>query len=155
MRHKYSLGIIELMHITEMVIDHYEDVIRLMQETPGITVRDADSREATKRYLLRNPGLSFVAIDNEKIIGYVMCGHDSRRGYLQHLIVATDYRNKGIGSSLIEKCLSKLAELGIFKTHIDVLVNNDLANQYWSNRGWVKRTDICRYSFNKFKDTNA
>jgi hypothetical protein len=30
------------MHITEMVIEHYEDVLRLMQETPGITVRDAD-----------------------------------------------------------------------------------------------------------------
>lgn len=142
------------MHITEMVIEHYEDVLHLMQETPGITVKDADSREATERYLLRNPGLSFVAIDNKKIIGCVMCGHDGRRGYLQHLIVATNYRNKGIGSSLIEKCLSKLEELGIFKTHIDVLVNNNIASQYWSNRGWVKRTDICRYSFNKSDNEN-
>lgn len=142
------------MHITEMVIDDYEDVLHLMQKTPGITVRDADSREATERYLLRNPGLSFVATDNKKIIGCVMCGHDGRRGYLQHLIVANNYRNKGIGSTLIKKCLSKLEELGIFKTHIDILVDNSIANQYWSNRGWVKRTDICRYSFNKSDNEN-
>ena len=142
------------MHITEMVIEHYEDVLRLMQETPGITVRDADSREATERYLLRNPGLSFVAIDNEKLIGCVMCGHDGRRGYLQHLIVAIDYRNKGIGSTLSEKCLSKLEQIGTFKTHIDVLVDNNIANQYWSNRGWVKRTDILRYSFKKSNNGN-
>ena len=137
-----------------MVIEHYEDVLRLMQETPGITVRDADSREATERYLLRNPGLSFVAIHNEKLIGCIMCGHDGRRGYLQHLIVAIDNRNKGIGSTLSEKCLSKLEKIGIFKTHIDVLVDNHIANQYWSNRGWVKRTDIIRYSFNKFNNGN-
>lgn len=142
------------MQITEMVVDHYEDVLHLMQETPGITVRNADSREATERYLLRNPGLSFVAIDNKKIIGCVMCGHDGRRGYLQHLIVATNYRNKGIGATLIQKCLSKLAEIGIFKTHIDVLVVNDITNQYWLNRGWVKRTDIWKYSFNKSNNEN-
>ncbi len=142
------------MHITEMVINHYDDILRLMKDTPGIAVRDADSREATERYLLRNPGLNFVAIDNEKIIGCVMCGHDGRRGYLQHLIVAPEYRNRGIASTLVEKCLSKLEEIGIFKTHIDVFVDNDIANQYWSNRGWVKRTDIFRYSFNKSKNKN-
>ncbi|MBW4641017.1 MAG: GNAT family N-acetyltransferase [Gloeocapsa sp. UFS-A4-WI-NPMV-4B04] len=83
-----------------------------------------------------------------------MCGHDGRRGYLQHLIVAIDYRNKGIGATLIQKCLSKLEEIGIFKTHIDVLVDNNIANQYWSNRGWVKRTDIFGYSFKNLNDGN-
>lgn len=39
----------------------YDAVLELMQKTPGISLRDADSREATERYLERNPGMSFVA----------------------------------------------------------------------------------------------
>lgn len=49
------------MHIREMTIDDYDDLIRLLTGTPGVTVRDADSYQATARYLARNPGLSFVA----------------------------------------------------------------------------------------------
>lgn len=44
-----------------MTADDYDSVIELMKRTPGISVRDADSRESTLRYLERNPGLSFVA----------------------------------------------------------------------------------------------
>ena len=65
----------------------YDAVLALMQNTPGISLRDADSREATERYLVRNPGLSFVAEAEGRLIACVMCGHDGRRGYLQHLLV--------------------------------------------------------------------
>ncbi|HMV28870.1 MAG TPA: GNAT family N-acetyltransferase, partial [Anaerolineales bacterium] len=67
--------------IREMVIDDYDAIIVMFHETPGIMVRDADSRESTAAYLTRNPGLSFVATINGKIIGCVMSGHDGRRGY--------------------------------------------------------------------------
>ena len=65
-----------------MTIEDYEDIITLFKTTPGITVREADSKEATRRYLERNPGLSYVATDRNSIIGTVMCRHDGRRGYL-------------------------------------------------------------------------
>lgn len=143
------------MKIIEMTIEHYDDVLELMQKTPGVTVRSADSKANTARYLKRNPGLSFVALDENRIIGCAMCGHDGRRGYLQHVIVLPEYRKLGIASQLIESCLSKLESIGIFKTHIDVFTNNHLANQYWVKRGWIKRDDINRYSFNRSPDTNA
>ena len=73
--------------IRTMTIDDYDDVIALMKETPGISLRDADSLPATERYLQRNPGLSFVAVASGAVVGCVMCGHDGRRGYLQHLLV--------------------------------------------------------------------
>ena len=38
-----------------------------------------DSKEATAKYLRRNPGMSLVARDNKKIIGALLCGHDGRR----------------------------------------------------------------------------
>ena len=46
-----------MFEIRSMTMEDYDGVIQLMKRTPGITVRDADSRDATRRYLERNPGL--------------------------------------------------------------------------------------------------
>jgi ribosomal protein S18 acetylase RimI-like enzyme len=123
--------------------------------TAGLTLRSADSRELTERYLARNPGLSFVAMSGEEIIGLVMCGHDGRRGYLQHLVVKPSMRGQGIATALVRSSLAALKELGIEKTHIDVLVENSAAHRYWINAGWQKRDDIVRYSYIASADSNA
>lgn len=143
------------MKIIVMTIEHYDAVLDLMRQTPGVAVRSADSKANTTRYLQRNPGLSFVALEENRIIACAMCGHDGRRGYLQHVIVLPDYRKRGIASQLIERCLSKLESIGIFKTHIDVFIDNELGNQYWVKRGWIKRNDINRYSFNRSPNPNV
>ncbi|WP_256349561.1 MULTISPECIES: GNAT family N-acetyltransferase [unclassified Pseudomonas] len=133
----------------------YDAVLELMQKTPGISLRDADSREATERYLERNPGLSFVAEVDGGLVGCVMCGHDGRRGYLQHLLVLPAYRRQGIANALVERCLTSLAQLGIRKCHLDVFKTNDSAARYWQGQGWQLRTDIDRYSFTRPGDENA
>lgn len=133
--------------IRPMSIGDYDAVIELMQTTPGVTVRDADSREMTQRYLERNPGLSFVAMAGSGIVGCLMAGHDGRRGYLQHLVVAPAFRRRGIAAALVEKCVSALAQLGIGKCHIDVLKTNVSGKVFWERQGWVLRTDLDRYSY--------
>lgn len=143
------------MKISEMTIDRYEEVIALFKRTPGVSVRDADSQEATARYLARNPGLSFVAEVDGRIIGSAMCGHDGRRGYLQHVVVDPPYRGAGIARALILRCLDRLEQAGILKVHIDVCVTNDLANNYWKKRGWTRRDDIYRYSYFPSNNPNA
>jgi ribosomal protein S18 acetylase RimI-like enzyme len=143
------------MNITELTIDRYDDVVALMKRTPGVSVREADSKEAIARYLIRNPGLNFIAEDEGKIIGCAMCGHDGRRGYLQHVIVEQPYRSRGIAHALVTRCLDRLEKIGIVKTHIDVFVTNDIANAYWMKRGWKRRDDIYRYSFVRSANPNA
>ncbi|MGC4075367.1 MAG: GNAT family N-acetyltransferase [Nibricoccus sp.] len=134
------------MNITEFTLDHYDEVIALWKLTPGICIRADDSREATARYLARNPGLSFVAISDGKVVGSALSGHDGRRGYLQHVAVAAAFRKRGIAQALVARCLSALAANGITKTHVAVLADNDSAIRYWTNRGWEKRDDIVRFS---------
>lgn len=143
------------MTIHPYTIERYDDVMALMRRTPGISIRDADSRAATERYLARNPGLSFLGIDDGQVVGCALCGHDGRRGYLQHVIVDEAYRGRGIAYALVERCLAALREIGIDKTHIDVFVDNDLANRYWVRRGWQRRDDIHRYSMNRSGRENA
>ena len=133
--------------IRTLTIDDYESVIDLMKRTPGVTFRDADSYEATGRYLERNPGLSFIAKVNGETAGCIMSGHDGRRGYLQHLVVAPAHRRQGIAKALVECCLARLEVLGITKSHVDVIKTNVDAHAYWEHQGWHLRTDIDRYSF--------
>lgn len=130
-----------------MTIDDYDAVIGLLKDMPGVVIRDADSREAVIRYLERNPGLSFVAVEGERVVGCIMSGHDGRRGYLQHLAVANGFRRQGIGKALVEKCLAGLEKEGILKSHIDVLAVNEAAALFWEKIGWKRRNDISRYSF--------
>lgn len=148
-----------MINIRVMTMDDYDAVIGLMSNTPGISLRDADSRDATARYLQRNPGLSFVAevvADGETgLCGCIMSGHDGRRGYLQHLLVLPEYRRQGIAKRLVECCVSSLDALGISKCHLDVFKTNESAARYWQHQGWTLRVDIDRYSFARPGNENA
>ncbi len=143
------------MRVIGFAIERYDEWLALMKRTPGVTVRDADSRSAMARYLERNPGLSFVAEVDGKIVGCALCGHGGRRGYLQHVIVTPEHRRRGIANALVTRCLDELEKIGILKTHIDVFVTNEVGNAYWRRRGWRLRDDILRYSYIRSKNENA
>ena len=142
------------MTIREMNIKDYEEVIKLLKNSIGVTTREADSRANIEVYLKRNPHLNFVVTKNFQIIGCVMCGHDSRRGYLQHLVVKSEFQNQGIGKKLFVSCLNSLKKIGIYKTHIFVFKTNELANHFWQKQGWNLRDDINMYSFNASLNDN-
>ena len=140
--------------IREMTIKDHDQIAEMFRATPGITFRDADSKEAIQTYLDRNPGLSFVAEVNGRIIGCVMCGHDGRRGYLQHLVVREEFRKRGIGEKLFKKCLDGLENIGIYKTHLFVQRTNGPGNRFWSGKGWQLREDVHMYSLNRSSNEN-
>ena len=141
--------------IIPYTLDRHAEVLALMKATPGLAVREADSREATARYLERNPGLSFLVEAEGRIVGCAMSGHDGRRGYLQHVVVAPEYRGQGLAHALITRCLDGLEAQGILKVHLDVFADNDLANRYWTRRGWQRRDDLIRYSLIRGENENV
>ncbi|MFO7553238.1 MAG: GNAT family N-acetyltransferase [Haliea sp.] len=130
-----------------MTIEDYEDVVQLWSEMEGVKLRDADSKEGIDKYLLRNPGLSFVATDSGNVIGTIMAGHDGKRGYIQHLAVADQFRREGVATKLVSLCLDSLKAEGILKSHVMILSSNKLAKRFWSSLGWEPRSDIELYSF--------
>ena len=97
------------MKIRIMTLEDYEEVCRLWQNTPGMGLNNVDdSREGLERFLRRNPTSCFVAEEEEKITGTILCGHDGRRGYLYHAAVAEAYQGQGIGKALLEAALHAL-----------------------------------------------
>jgi ribosomal protein S18 acetylase RimI-like enzyme len=143
------------MQIVELTIDRFPQVLALMGRTPGVCVRDADTTERVAAYLERNPGLSFVALHDGKVVGCAMCGHDGRRGYLQHVVVEPGHRRAGIATALATRCLDRLQEIGILKCHLDVLVTNEEAKVFWARRGWKRRDDVQKFSFIRSSSPNA
>ena len=72
--------------IRQMTIDDYEEVYKLWQGIHGFGIRSIDdSKEGVDRFLKRNPGISTVAVADDKIVGAILCGHDGRRGCLYHV----------------------------------------------------------------------
>jgi len=136
----------ESFQLREMMLSDYEAVLALMRRTPGVSVRDADSETAIARFLEHNPGLSFVAEQDGRLVGCLMAGHDGRRGALYHLAVAGDCRRQGVASGLVARCLAALERLGIHKTHVDVFRSNAEGNAFWAAAGWTRRDDVHRFS---------
>jgi len=138
-----------------MTLSDYYSVRALLNEVEGVVLREADSRESIARYLARNPGLSLVAKRSARVVGCLLCGHDGRRGYLQYLAVDPIWRRRGIASALVGQCLQGLRQLGILKIHVDVLVGNEQAHDFWSRIGWLRRDEIVRYSITESSRKNA
>lgn len=128
--------------IREMSPGDYEAVLALWQASDGVGLSDADAPDQIGRFLERNPGLSLVALVDDELVGAVLCGHDGRRGYLHHLAVHPDYRQRGIGRQLVQRCLAKLGEAGIQKCHLFVFKDNEGARTFWQRTGWTPRTEL-------------
>ena len=85
-----------------MTTDDYEAAYDLwIRCGNGLNNKD-DSYEGIEKYLKRNPNTSFVAVIDGKVAGVILCGHDGRRGIIQHACVSPDHRRMGIGKRLAE-----------------------------------------------------
>lgn len=132
--------------VKEMAIADYDSVLALWQASEGVGLSDADSRDGIAAFLERNPGLSFVALNEEKVVGVILCGHDGRRGYIHHLTVDPGQRRQGIGRALVARSLAALERAGIGKCHLFVFRKNEAALAFWQATGWIDRVDLGMWS---------
>ena len=115
----------------------------LWRSVPGIQLRAEDEYEPFCLYLERNPGLSLLVEAEGRPIACLLAGHDGRRGYLHHLVVAPAWRGRGLARALLAEVLARLAEQGVRKSHVFVLGAAPEALAFWRARGeWLARDDI-------------
>ena len=107
----------------------------------GLNDKD-DSEEGIDKYLKRNPNTSFVATCDNIVVGVILCGHDGRRGIIQHACVSPDYRRYGIGSKLVELALGALKDEGINKVLLVAFKKNEGGNAFWESQGFTLREDL-------------
>ncbi|MBQ2453898.1 MAG: GNAT family N-acetyltransferase [Lachnospiraceae bacterium] len=126
----------------------YDDVCALWHTIRGFAMRSIDdSREGMEKFLERNPGLSTVAVEDDHIVGAILCGHDGRRATLYHVCVEEHYRKRGIGKSMVVRCMKELQKQGINKVALIAFTHNDVGNAFWKEIGWTEREDLNYYDF--------
>ncbi len=132
--------------IIDMAVEHYDDVMALWRETEGVVVSSVDTKENIMRLLERNPGLSFVVLDKEDVVGAVLCSQDGRMGYLTHLAIDKGHRRKGLGRSMVGRCLYTLMGIGIRKCTLLVMQDEAGAKAFWESIGLEGRVDLLMMS---------
>lgn len=136
------------MQIRKMKPEDYDMVFSLWKRIKGFALRSIDdSREGVERFLKRNEETSVVAVEDGRIVGAILCGHDGRRGCMYHVCVDPDYRRRGIGKSMVVFCMEALKKEKISKISLIAFTENDIGNAFWRTIGWTKREDLNYYDF--------
>ena len=131
-----------------MVLEDYDMVHNLWMKIKGFAIRSIDdSREGVERFLRRNPESSVVALEDGKVVGAILCGHDGRRGCMYHVCVDPDYRRRGIGKEMVTLAMKQLQKEHISKVSLIAFTQNDVGNAFWRQIGWTKREDLNYYDF--------
>ncbi len=125
-----------------MTLADYAEVVALWRVTEGLGLSASDERDAIGGYLAHNPGMSFVALAGDRIVGAVLAGHDGRRGCLHHLAVLPAWRRHGIGRALADASLAQLAAAGILKCNLFLFADNQSGRAFWEKLGWSARPDL-------------
>lgn len=134
--------------IRVMTIEDYDEVYVLWKKIRGFGIRSIDdSREGVARFLKRNPTTSVVAMEDGRIVGSILCGHDGRRGCFYHVCVDEEYRRHGIGKAMVVASMEALKAEKINKVCLIAFTRNDVGNAFWNTIGWTKRQDLNYYDF--------
>ena len=136
------------MTIRTMTIEDYDGVYALWMTIQGFAIRSIDdSRVGVERFLRRNPTTSVVAVEDGRVVGSILCGHDGRRGCLYHVCVHRDYRMRGIGKAMVVFAMNALKKEEISKVSLIAFTKNDIGNAFWNRIGWTRRLDLNYYDF--------
>jgi putative acetyltransferase len=111
--------------------DDYTAARALWEATDGVGLSSADERPAIERFLDRNPGLSRVAVDGERLVGAILGGHDGRRG---------------VARILVREGLEGLAREGVEKCHPLTFQHNPEGRAFWAAIGAEHRDALAVYS---------
>ena len=134
--------------IRTMTMEDYDEVHELWMSIKGFGIRSIDdAREGVERFLSRNPSTSVVAVEDGRIVGSILCGHDGRRGCFYHVCVHRDYRQRGIGKAMAVAAMEALRREKINKVSLIAFKSNEVGNSFWKGVGWTFREDLNYYDF--------
>ena len=78
--------------------EHFDGVSALWEESFPNDQPWNSAACAIPAKLSFQPGLFFVAMDGNRVIGSVMAGYDGHRGWVNRIAVLQSHRGRGVGS---------------------------------------------------------
>ena len=134
--------------IRQFTMKDYDEVFELWKTTPGVGLRSMDdSREGIEQFLRRNPTTNFVAVEDGRIVGVILGGHDGRRGAIYHACVREVYRRRNIAAKMMDCLIEAMKKENINRIALVCFQNNEAGNHFWSAYGFQKREDLNYYAY--------
>lgn len=95
-------------------------------------------------------GTAFMAMDGERLTGYVSVVPDTEDRWRIGMLVDEAYRGRGIGSALLDATFTWARERGIFELYLLVFPHNHAARALYQKRGFVEleryENDVTRHT---------
>jgi len=138
------------MLIRELSIDDYAALISLWEKA-GLPYKPEgrDSKENIKRQIGQDCSIYLVAEIDGKIIGSVLATHDGRKGWINRIAVAPEYRKRGIAAKLVEEVENRIRQLGIDIIACLVEDWNTSSMEVFEKLGYTKHRDIIYFTKRK------
>ncbi|MBC8490345.1 MAG: GNAT family N-acetyltransferase [Bacteroidetes bacterium] len=100
--------------IREFQIEDYYNLISLWKKANlEYKPKGRDRRDKIEKELEDNPSFILLAEEDGELVGSVLGSHDGRKGWLNRLAVAPEYRKKSIARKLVNEAEKKLEKQGI------------------------------------------
>jgi N-acetylglutamate synthase len=125
--------------IREFTMDDYAQVTALWTQA-GIHYRPngRESRARMDKELQGGQAIFLVAEADKKVVGVVLGTHDGRKGWINRLPVANDFRCQNIASKLVAGVESRLKAVGIDITACLIEPENTASKSFFSKLGFTK-----------------
>ncbi|MDO4626086.1 MAG: GNAT family N-acetyltransferase [Pasteurellaceae bacterium] len=135
--------------LQNMTPAHYDQVYQLWQRIDGVDLNPIDDNpDAIAQFLALNPNLNYVALQENQVIGVIMCGFDGRRATIYHMAVDPNYRGQGIGKTLLTQVEQSLKARHITKGRLLAFEANQNATNFWQAMGWTRQPQLNYFSKN-------
>ncbi|MEA2824052.1 MAG: hypothetical protein QOF03_534 [Alphaproteobacteria bacterium] len=122
--------------IVTYVDEHFEEVSALWEEAFPNDQPWNSAESAIPAKLAFQPGLFFVALDGNRVIGSVMAGYDGHRGWVNRIAVLQSHRGRGVGSALMREAETRLRAMGCTKINLQVRTSNAMAAEFYERLGY-------------------
>ncbi len=119
----------------------FENLVNLLKVS-NLYSEKVDKRAIYKRKIEYDPDSMIIFEDNGKVVGCIFIVYDPWSSYVYHLGVHPEYKNRGIGSTLLEEAERRLKSRGIEMATAFIGESNDISYQFFTKRGWSSQGKV-------------
>ena len=136
-----------MINIRKLTIDDYNALCALWKEA-GLSYRPngRDTRENIASQIEGECAIYLGAEEDDKMVGVILGTHDGRKGWLNRLAVAPEYRKRGIAAMLVRAVEERLLDRGIEIFACQIEDWNEASMTVFDNFGYTRHDDIIYFT---------
>jgi ribosomal protein S18 acetylase RimI-like enzyme len=134
-------------HVRRLELDDYDELMALWQQTGlhSLRPKGRDSRTALAEQLASGVQTMLGLEIDGQLVAAVVVTHDSRKGWINRLVVKPEHRRQGYAQRLIEEAEHMLREQGMQVTAALIESDNSASLALFQQAGYVEVDENMHY----------